>query len=168
MRNASWIGLFRAGAFWIIRFTVRFRFGRVTQIAPKDLLAWMQDGNRPGPVLLDVRHREEYETSHLTEAKHVDPRVCVEVIRQIADKTTPIVCYCSAGYRSSKLANDLMVEGWQKVFNLEGSIFAWANLGFPLEKNRRPTQEVHPYHTFFGWLIAPPDKEAKQDSVDRG
>ena len=47
------------GAFWIIRFAVRFRFGRVTQMAPKDLLAWMQDGNRQGPVLLDVRHREE-------------------------------------------------------------------------------------------------------------
>ena len=86
-------------------------------MAPKDLLAWMQDGNRQGPVLLDVRHREEYETSHLTEAKHVDPKVCVEVIRQIADNNTPIVCYCSAGYRSSKLANDLIVEGWQQVFN---------------------------------------------------
>lgn len=168
MRSASWIGLLRAGAFWIIRFAVRFRFGRVTQIAPKDLLTWMQDGNRFSPVLLDVRRLEEYEQSHLTEAKHVDPMVCVEVMGQIADKTTPIVCYCSAGYRASKLANDLMGDGWQQVFNLEGSIFAWTNLGFPLEKNGRPTKEIHPHHTFFGWLIAPPDKEAKQDTGDRG
>ena len=124
MRSASWIGLLRAGAFWIIRFAVRFRFGRVTQIAPKDLLTWMQDGNRFSPVLLDVRRLEEYEQSHLTEAKHVDPIVCVEVMGQIADKTTPIVCYCSAGYRASKLVNDLMGDGWQQVFNLEGSIFA--------------------------------------------
>ena len=167
MRSTSWIGLLRAGAFWIIRFAVRLRFGRVPQIVPKDLLAWMQDGNRPGPVLLDVRHREEYEQSHLTEAKHVNPMVSAEVIGQIANKTIPIVCYCSAGYRSSKLAHDLMGHGWRQVFNLEESIFAWANLGFPLEKRGRPTQEVHPYHTFFGWLIPPPDKETKQDTVDR-
>ena len=121
-------------------------------MAPKDLLAWMQDGNRQGPVLLDVRHREEYETSHLTEAKHVDPKVCVEVIRQIADNNTPIVCYCSAGYRSSKLANDPIVEGWQQVFNLEGSIFAWANLGFPLEKNQKAYSGSPPLPLLF-WLV---------------
>ena len=33
MHSASWIDLFRAGAFWIIRFAVRFRFVRVTQMA---------------------------------------------------------------------------------------------------------------------------------------
>ena len=89
MHRASWIGLFRAGAFWIIRFAVRFRFGRVTQMAPKDLLVWMQDGNRQGPVLLDVRHREEYETSHLTEAKHVDPRSAWRSYVKSPTKTLP-------------------------------------------------------------------------------
>ena len=68
-----------------------------------------------------------------------------------------VVCYCSVGYRSSALAQQLQYELEKPVYqdmksklviyNLEGSIFKWANEGKDLEDNRgRKTVVVHPYN----------------------
>lgn len=38
-----------------------------------------------------------------------------------------IVVYCSVSYRSSILARRLQDMGFTNVYNLEGSIFKWAN-----------------------------------------
>jgi hypothetical protein len=41
------------------------------------------------------------------------------------------------------------------VRNLDGSIFAWANEGRPLERNGQPAQLVHPYDALWGKLLDP-------------
>lgn len=75
-----------------------------------------------------------------------------------------VVCYCSVGYRSSYLAQQLLCEldkpVYQElkskvvVYNLEGSIFKWANEGKDLEDNRgRKTIVAHPYNVVWGKLL---------------
>lgn len=72
-------------------------------------------------------------------------------------KPERVVVYCSVGYRSSRFASRLMQEGVQLpdggLYNLEGSIFKWANEGRPLVCNDRPVQEVHPYSWAWGKLL---------------
>ena len=55
-----------------------------------------------------------------------------------------IVVYCSVGYRSSELAEFLMKTGFTEVYNLEGSIFRWANEGRPVYRAEERVRVVHP------------------------
>lgn len=135
--------------------TVRAEFPRVPQIRPAELAAWLQNKKAVPPQLLDVREPYEFAVSHLHGAINVSPDAsAAEAVKRI-DPARPLVVYCSVGYRSSKLAERLIAAGVRNVSNLEGSIFAWANDGRPLEKDGRPAAVVHPYNARFGRLLKP-------------
>ncbi len=70
------------------------------------------------------------------------------------DRRKAIVVYCSVGYRSEKIAEQMQAAGYQRVYNLVGGIFEWANYGKPLvDRDGKPTRAVHPYDAVWGrWL----------------
>jgi hypothetical protein len=64
-----------------------------------------------------------------------------------------VVCYCSVGYRSSRLAVKLNKLGISNAVNLKGSIFKWCNEGRELVDGRGSKMQAakaHPYNTVFG------------------
>lgn len=127
---------------------LKTKFPDVAQISPTGLEAM-----RPRPVLLDVRTEKEFAVSHLPSAI----RAKEDPIRQLNGMGVgfddPIVVYCSVGYRSSVLAQQLQAAGFRNVRNLEGSIFAWAHAGLPLENADGATSGVHPYNLLWGRLL---------------
>ena len=133
--------------------TIRSQYPDVRQLATDSLAAWLDRPGRPRPVLLDVRQEAEYAVSHLRGAVRVDPDA--EDLSSLADvpKGAPVVAYCSVGYRSSALAERLMEAGYTDVWNLEGSIFRWANEGRPVYRDGRPVEAVHPYDRLWGTLL---------------
>jgi rhodanese-related sulfurtransferase len=134
---------------------VRSKFPGVPQLRPAKLAAWLADKKKAAPQLLDVREPEEFAVSHLPGAINIRPDASgAEALAKI-DPAKPMVLYCSVGYRSSQLAERLMKAGAKNVSNLEGSIFAWANEGRPLEKDGQPAKVVHPYNRVFGRLLKP-------------
>lgn len=134
--------------------SIRQKFPKVHQISTSELSRWLQDTNRPAPLLVDARAPAEYGVSHLAGARRAES---VDQIRALlpASNTPPIVLYCSVGYRSSALATQLIRAGLTNVHNLEGSIFAWANEGRPVVRGVAPVREVHPYNEKWGKLLAP-------------
>ena len=66
---------------------------------------------------------------------------------------TRIVVYCSVGYRSAKVAQQLQRAGYENVFNLSGGIFQWVNRGKPIFKDNRQVEIVHPYNFIWGKLL---------------
>lgn len=126
-------------------------FPRVKRISPPELAAWLDDGKRPPPVLLDVRTAAEYEVSHLKNAERVQPGSPVSAIR--IPKEQPIVTYCSIGYRSGAFAQALEQAGYTQVMNMEGSIFQWANQGRPVYRAGKRVEKVHPYNGTWGMLL---------------
>lgn len=97
--------------------------------------------------VLDARESEEFEVSHLKNARHVgyfwfDMRKVYDI-----PVDANIVVYCSVGVRSEKIAAKLIDAGYQSVFNLYGSIFEWVNEGQPVyKKNGVQTSEIHVYN----------------------
>lgn len=94
--------------------------------------------------IFDARERAEFEVSHIPGAewvgyKHFDIRAYAKL-----PKETPIVVYCSIGYRSEKIGEQLKANGFTEVYNLYGSIFEWANKGYPLVDSK--VREVHTYN----------------------
>ncbi len=133
---------------------VRSEFPEVEHVSAEDLRVRLDSG-RKSPIVLDVRTAEEYEVSHLPGAIRVDPDGDLPDFLRTLDHQAPVVAYCSVGYRSSRLVERLKKEGFADAQNLEGSIFEWANKGYPLERDGARVQEVHPYDAEWGRLLDP-------------
>jgi rhodanese-related sulfurtransferase len=101
-------------------------------------------------LLIDVRTEKEYKISKIEGAIHLEHPDKIKV-----SKTSKIVVYCSVGYRSAIFADILRQKGYIHVWNLRGSIFEWANKGYPLTNGKQKTKYVHPYNSKWGVLLKP-------------
>lgn len=102
-------------------------------------------------LVYDVREQAEYDVSHIPGAIHVKPG-------EIPDPgTVPdarvIVCACSVGLRSAKLAASLRERGWTGAVNLRGGLFRWATEGRAMVNAAGPTSDVHPFDERWGRLL---------------
>ena len=96
--------------------------------------------------ILDTREEEEYDVSHLKNARHVgyiwfDMRTIYDI-----PMDANVVLYCTIGSRSEKIAGKLLAAGYKNVYNLYGGIFEWINERNPVYKrNGVQTSEIHTY-----------------------
>jgi len=135
-----------------VKKAIRVRFPEVTQLSTQKLAEWLTHSDAK-PLLLDARTKQEFAVSHLHGAKlATSEKQALKVIGTL-DKHSPIVVYCSVGYRSSELATRLMELGYDHVQNLEGSLFEWANEGRPIYSDSSKTDVVHPYDKVWGQLL---------------
>ena len=148
---------------------VRNRFPTVRQLSVPQLVTWLGQTNRPKPLLVDVRTEAEFHTSHLPGARRLDPGARNLPAEWQVRPETPVVFYCSVGYRSSQQAERAARSGWTNTYNLEGSIFEWANAGHPVEADGKPVHRVHPYNATFGKLLRPdllPSEKKSSSTTD--
>ena len=102
------------------------------------------------PLLLDAREPAEYAVSHLPGARNLgydDPDYGT---LENVDRDRPVVVYCTIGYRSERMAEELRSRGFDKVYNLYGSIYAWALAGNPVVNAAGPTDRIHTYNEKWG------------------
>lgn len=105
-------------------------------------------------VLLDAREPEEYEVSHLKNARYVGFNQFNINTLQNVSKNSEIVIYCSIGVRSEKIGEKLKAAGFTNIKNLYGSIFEWVNQGNQVfDTQNQPTKKVHAFNKKWGvWL----------------
>lgn len=132
---------------------IRLKFPHIRQISTKDFAQWLLNSPKTQPLVIDARSQAEYEVSHLQAAIHIDPIAPdLQALAQVS-KETPIVVYCSIGYRSATIAQQLQQKGFNCVFNLSGGLFQWSNEGRLMFKNEEITQCIHPYNAMWGRLL---------------
>jgi rhodanese-related sulfurtransferase len=142
-----------ADGFDAMKLLMRLRFWNVPHVSTNEVARWLATDN--APILLDVRTQAEYAVSHLPNALRIDPDAQVAETLSRLPPDRPIVAYCAVGYRSGKLAQRLIAVGRKNVYNMEGSIFQWANEGRPLECEGKRVEKVHPYNDTVGKLLDP-------------
>ena len=123
-------------------------FGDVPQIGAD--AAWQLSQQHGQAVFIDVRSPEEYGISHLPGAVNIEDPAKVE----LAPGTT-VIAYCSVGWRSAIFTRSLLKKGFAHAFSMRGSIFEWANKGYPLRRGEEPARTVHPYSKKWGVLLRP-------------
>jgi rhodanese-related sulfurtransferase len=156
------MNVLRSLAWVLVQYWIRLKFPHVKHISTAELAQRLEQSQFPRPLLLDARTLEEFEISHLPHAQRVAADLAQFKTTAIASDT-PIVVYCSVGYRSARLAQQLQAIGYANVMNLEGSLFEWVNTGQPVYRTeslqREPfsieqvTQNVHPYNSVWGLLL---------------
>ncbi|MFN0013312.1 MAG: rhodanese-like domain-containing protein [Saprospiraceae bacterium] len=109
--------------------------------------------NRSQLIFLDAREPQEYAVSHIDGAVHIgyDQFDSSKLVSLHPDDR--IVVYCSVGYRSEKIAEKLLANGFKNVSNLYGGVFEWVNQGYPVVAQKKRTRQIHAYDRTWGvWL----------------
>ena len=104
--------------------------------------------------IFDTRELVEYQVSHIPGAQYLGYNDFKDShLREVPTDAT-IVVYCSVGYRSEKIGERILAKGYTQVFNLYGSIFEWAEQGFPLQNaKKQSTTALHTYNRAWGkWI----------------
>jgi rhodanese-related sulfurtransferase len=105
-------------------------------------------------VFLDARERKEYDVSHIENALHVGYDSLDFRATDSLAKSTPIIVYCSVGYRSEKVTEKLIAKGFTNVKNLYGGLFEWVNQdGVIVNSQQEKTDSIHAFSSAWGiWL----------------
>ena len=137
----------------LLKWWIRFQFPSVSHISTATLATWLESGEGEKVVIIDARTPEEYEVSHLPQAQLISSdSPTINELREIS-ASTPIVTYCSVGYRSALVAQRWQKQGFENVHNLEGSLFAWFNEARPVYRSGERVRQIHPYNCFWSlWL----------------
>ena len=90
--------------------------------------------------------------SHIPEAHNLQS--AETTASAFPDYAETIVVYCSVGYRSAAVAEDLASLGYQNVKNLRHSIFEWAERVYDLENAAGIASRVHPFNRAWGALLS--------------
>ncbi len=128
-------------------------YGHTVPVIKSSDLSTMMSKSRK-PIILDTRSPEEFAVSHLEGARFIDYDHFDKKEVESLPKSMPVVVYCSVGYRSEKIGEELQKIGFRDVKNLYGGIFQWKNEGFQVvNKNEAPTDSIHAYNkTWAVWL----------------
>jgi len=105
-------------------------------------------------VLLDTRSPEEYAISSLPNAIWVGYPDMDKKVLETLSKDQAILVYCSVGYRSERIGEQLLEMGFTDVHNLYGGIFEWINKGYTVcNSEGRWVDSVHGYSPPWGrWI----------------
>ncbi len=95
-------------------------------ISATELAAWINDPQRPTPVLLDVREPWEHQTCHIAGSQLVPMNTIPGRFSEL-EEDQPVVCICHHGGRSMQVAAFLERQGFSRVINLSGGVHAWAS-----------------------------------------
>lgn len=95
--------------------------------------------DKKGFVLVDVRTPEEHRTGMIPGTDlNIDFRELKTRHRELgAQPNEHIVVYCQSGHRSNIAAETLADLGYRHVYNVSGSMNAWTEAGFPVERPAR-------------------------------
>ena len=93
------------------------------------------DGNGAGPILIDVREKDEWTEGFIPGARWI-PRGFLElrVEDQVPERSSEIILYCAGGTRSALAARSLAELGYTNVKSLAGGFTAWKRAGNAYDK----------------------------------
>ena len=106
------------------------------------LRAGLQKASSPaakGFFLIDVRSPEEHAEGVIPGTdRNIEFNQIKARHREIGAKLDDhIVVYCQSGHRSNIAAEALADLGYRHVYNVNGSMNAWMNAGYPVQPARR-------------------------------
>jgi len=141
----------------IVTYLIARKFSGVESVSTDAFRKCMDATNADSPLLIvDTRGKDEFALSRIKGAIHLPVDAKKEDVTDFLEENikkgvpTKVVCYCAVGYRSSIMVEKINKIGLEnvKAFNLEGSIFKWANEDKPLEGS----EFVHPFSPMWGFF----------------
>jgi phage shock protein E len=90
-------------------------------------------GAKSAPYLLDVRTPAEFAEGHVPGAVNI-PVQALESRAGEVPTDREVVVYCASGARATRAARMLAERGYGDVHEMTGSLMAWREAGFKVER----------------------------------
>ena len=94
-------------------------------ITAAELKQRIEDENDTEYVILDVRQKSRYETSHIPGAASIPLKELGRRLFEL-DRTKDIIVYCDTESTSSVACRVLLNAGFKDVYNLTGGLKGWS------------------------------------------
>jgi len=91
--------------------------------------------SKTNAIILDVRTANEIAQGAIKNAQKIDfynENFKVELDK--LDKSKPVLIYCRSGRRSGIAMSTMLELGFSEVYNLQGGIIEWSEVGLEIEK----------------------------------
>lgn len=106
-------------------------YGKIDPEEAAAVILSLQDDSRF--VLLDIRTQQEVETGHVPGAVNLDFRSATfETELAALDRELIYLIYCRTANRSGQAFTLMAQTGLTKVYDLQGGIRLWGELGYPI------------------------------------
>lgn len=128
VRNLRAIGADNIVAYWTPEIIEMGAHTTLPLVNTSDLAGHLQEA-----LILDVRGASEFNTQHISGAKHIPLGYLPRHLDQIP-RDMPIVTQCASGYRSQIAASLLRKFGFTNVMNLSEGVEVWSK-ALPTESN---------------------------------
>ena len=100
------------------------------------------DGNGAGPILIDVREKDEWTEGFIPGARWISRGFLEQRIEdQVPERSSDIILYCAGGNRSALAAKSLAELGYTNVRSMAGGFAAWKRAGLSFDRPYVMTQE---------------------------
>ena len=99
---------------------------QVATVQPGEVAARLSEGW----MLLDVRTEDEWADGRIAGSVHIPMDQLIQRLDEVRDR---VVCVCTVGARSARVAQYLNAQG-REAANLDGGLYAWAASGFSIER----------------------------------
>ncbi len=96
-------------------------FGKFKNIDVHQAKAMIEQGE---VMIVDIRNPEAYNQGHIQGAVLVTKNNMAEFIDK-ADKSKPLICYCSKGISSCLACLDFKKAGFSMLYSIKGGFDAW-------------------------------------------
>lgn len=108
----------------------------------KEVVSAQAKAPTAGPVLIDVREKDEYLEGYIPGAKWI-PRGFLElrIEEQVPEKGSEVILYCAGGTRSALAAKSLEALGYTNVSSMAGGFTAWKRAGLAFDRPYVMTQD---------------------------
>ncbi len=105
----------------------------IKEITPQELKEKMNKKEQFS--LIDVREDHEWTKGHIPTAIHVGKGVIErDIENMIPEMNTPIVVYCSGGFRCALVADTLQRMGYTRVSSLDTGLQGWLDAGYDMTR----------------------------------
>ncbi|HZV98358.1 MAG TPA: rhodanese-like domain-containing protein [Methylophilaceae bacterium] len=133
MDNVLLIGLALGSGFMLLWPMLKRSAGGVANVSPNEAVLLI---NRSNAVVLDVRDDAEFAAGHVADAKHIPLAQLESRINELKRfQQKPLLVHCQSGVRSAKACDLLRKHGFEKLYNLQGGLNAWAQAKLPVIKD---------------------------------
>jgi len=127
--STAWIAI----VLMIIIVSIKIKMSPIKQISPQELTFLV---NHEDGLIVDMRAEKDFKAGRIIDSKFLSSEKINnnDFVSLEKHKDKPIIVVCTAGISASKVANQLLKAGFNKVNLLKGGMNAWINAGLPVAK----------------------------------
>lgn len=91
--------------------------------------------NKENAIILDIRPKKEWDTGHITNAKHMPLAELDKRMDELLKyRQKPIIVVCNLGQAAGSATRKLKAEGYEQAVRLSGGMTEWKGQSLPIVK----------------------------------